>query len=98
MNWKKLLIRLAGVAVLFLAGIMVYALAVNLMILLGLTPEGNAAAGWGIALTNQAVYVAIGMIPVSIAGIFIRQKWRLALYFAPLYGPALFAAAYTLAQ
>lgn len=98
MNWKKILIHLAGTAILFLAGILVFALAANLLILAGLTPQGNTGAGYGIGLANQTVYVAIGMIPVSIAGIFIRAKWRMALYLAPLYGPALFAIIYTLTQ
>lgn len=96
MNWKDILLRLAGVAVLFVAGILLYAVTANLLILMGLMPEALNGQGFGYALTAQTVYVAMGAVVVGIAGIFIRQKWRNALYLAPLYAPSVFAIVFTL--
>lgn len=96
MNWKYILLRLAGVAVLFVAGILLYAVTVNILILFGLMPDSLHGQGFGYALTSQTIYVAMGTILISVAGIFIRQKWRNVLYLAPLYAPSVFAIIFTL--
>ncbi len=98
MNWKHIFLRLAGLVVLFVAGIFLYALTVNLLIVINAMPVETTGEGFGILLTHRTIWVAMGMIPVGIAGIFIKQKWRTVLYTAPLYAPALFAIVYTLTQ
>ena len=97
MSWKIFALKLAGFVVIALAAMPVYALTVNALLFFSLIPSDLVETGFGNAMTMKAVMVGLGCLLPSFAAIFIRAKWAVVLYFAPLYGPPLFAIAYTLA-
>lgn len=98
MSWKEFALRLAGFVVIALAAMPVYALTVNVLLYFSWIPDDLVQSGFGNDMTLKAVMVGLGCLLPSFAAIFIRASWALILYLAPLYGPPLFAIAYTLAS
>ncbi len=72
------------------AGIFLYALAFQLLVVSGLITAEIDGEGYGRALTQQALIVWGSGIALGIAGLFVRENWRWPLLFAPLYAPALY--------
>ncbi|PZO84533.1 MAG: hypothetical protein DI626_08210 [Micavibrio aeruginosavorus] len=99
MNWKTILLRLAGLIVISFLGGTLFAVCVNAFVYFGAMP-GNLpdGTGYGAYLTQNAAFVWMGAIAAGIISLFIRQSWRLAFYFAPLYAPSLYAVSNILAN
>ncbi len=95
MNWKTFLLRLGGLIVLTLLGGALYAIIVNILIMMGLTPTGEGSEGFGKVMTMQSVYIYLGAIVAGFTGMFIKEDWRWVLYLCPLYAPSVFAIIYT---
>ncbi len=99
MNWKTILLRLAGLVVISFLGGTLYAICVNAFVYFGAMPENLPdGTGYGNYLTQQAAFVWMASIVVGIISLFIRQNWRLIFYFAPLYAPSLYAISNILAN
>lgn len=98
MTLKTFFIRFAGLIIIALAAGPVYAVTVNLLILLNLIPIELADKAYGNILTMKAIYVWTGCLLVGFGALFLKEKWGLILYFSPLYAPSLFAIIFTLIQ
>lgn len=98
MNLKAFFMRLAGLVVIALAAGPVFGLTVNLLLAVGLIPVELVDKAFGNILAIKAIYIWFGCLIVGFASLFLKESWRLILYFSPLYAPSLFAVAYTLVQ
>ncbi len=92
MNWKIFLYRLMILTSLSVAGMLLYAVIINLFIKFGLMPENMD----GYALINKTVYAFYGAILAAIAAFFIKHKMGRILLFSPLYAPSVFGIIYIL--
>lgn len=92
------LLRLLFLILIAGLGGLLYSLCVNLLIIGGLMPEGELAAGFGHILTQKAVMIWIGATLLGFGAIFLQARWRYLFFLAPLYAPSLFAVIYTMMQ
>lgn len=98
MNWKTFAFRFAGLILIALLAGPLYALTMNLLILAQQIPQELIDKAYGNVLTLKCVYVWLACLLVGFASIFLKQSWRHALYFSPLYAPSVFAVIYTVIQ
>lgn len=96
MNWKTFLLRFAGLVAFAAMGFALYGITSHLLIMLGLTPDGEGSEGFGIEMTRLAMILYMISIPFGFSGIFIKEDWRWILYLCPLYAPSLFALIHTI--
>lgn len=79
---------------LVVAGMLAYAVLINLFIYFGLMPENMDGYG----LIYKTVYVFYGSILAGFIAIFIKHPVARLLFFSPLYAPSLFGVLYILMQ
>lgn len=96
MSAKILILRFAGLALFTFLGFVLMAMVFLSMVILGLTPQGDAGAGFGRDIIQKSMLLGVMSALVGAASIFIKDNWRWVLYLTPLYAPSLFAVIYTL--
>jgi hypothetical protein len=96
MDWKTILIRLAGLLVICVGGSFLLALTVNLMIMMEMMPRELEGQGFGYAVLNRTSYIFMGSALIGLAGVFLKPRWRHIFYFSPLYAPTVFAVGFTI--
>ncbi|PZQ45904.1 MAG: hypothetical protein DI551_06160 [Micavibrio aeruginosavorus] len=96
MNWKTFALRFAGLIALAIAGFYLYAFSVHMMIRFEVFPPELIDKAFGTELTRNTVYVCVFTFLLGFISLFIKDKVRSVLYFAPLYAPILFGIIYTL--
>ncbi len=96
MTFKEFFIRFAGLILIALAAGPLYAVTFNLLVFFNIVPLENADKAFGTIVTTRATYVWLACLLPGFASLFMRTKWRLLLYFAPLFAPSLFAVFFTL--
>lgn len=94
----QILLKILILITISLLGGLVFALAVNVMIMTNIVDADSVQGGFGYLMTSKAVFIWIVSVVLGIVSLFIKQKWRYFLLFSPLYAPILFALLYTLSQ
>jgi ABC-type microcin C transport system permease subunit YejB len=98
MDWKKYGLRFLGLMVLVVAGFYAFALTTNILILIHAFPQELVDKAFGVELAQKTMFVLVGSTLLGLVAVFLKEQWRLILYFSPLYAPSLFAVIYTLMQ
>jgi hypothetical protein len=89
MNAKSFFIRFAGLTVIAALGWVAFAIAVHGMIMIGMTASEEDGS-FGTVLAHRTAIIWMGAIVLGFISLFIKDSWRNALYFAPLYAPPVF--------
>ena len=71
-----------------------YALSINLMIMINLFPHDSLNYDLGQDMTQKAIFVWMGSLVFGVASIFAQEKWVLFLRLIPLLTPTIFALFY----
>jgi hypothetical protein len=98
MTLKTFFLRFGGLIVIALAAGPLFAVTMNVMIYFQLFPESLVDKAFGNVLTMKAIYVWMGCLLAGFGSLFLKEQWRLILYFSPLFAPSIFAVIYTLLQ
>lgn len=92
----QILFRLLLLIVFSGLGFILVPLMVNLLIYFNLIDSDAVPADFLQIILSKSTYVWMGAVAVGIIGLFIEQKWRIALMLCPLIIPSLFAFLYPL--
>jgi len=98
MDWKKYGLRFLGLIVLAVAGFYAFAVTTNVLILLHAFPQELVDKAFGVELAQKTMFVLAGSLVLGLISVFLKEQWRLILYFSPLYAPSFFAVIYTIMQ
>ncbi len=92
----KALLKLLQVFTIIGLGWLGYAFTANLLVSSGMLTADQVSTSFGVEMTHKAMLVWMIAIPLSVWSVFLKTPLRFVLFFAPLYGPSLFAVIYTL--